>query len=196
MSPTADPTLDLCLRARGGDEAAYERLFALAYDSLRLYVRLRLGRALRTRLESDDVIQDTFVEALRSFDGFRWQGKASFSRWICRVAENRIRALAAHHGARKRTPPGDAEHLSHVLDRVTALSRSLTSRVDLAARKTHLAKGLDELPDELRLVVLLRYFAGMSLDEIGDSSGTSRSTVRRQLGRATRLLGARLQEVA
>jgi RNA polymerase sigma factor (sigma-70 family) len=55
-----------------------------------------------------------------------------------------------------------------------------------------LRQALRELPDELRLIVTLRYFGGMDATEIGRALGMPSSTVRTRLRRAFGLLRQRL----
>ena len=174
-------------RAQAGDRAAYGRLLAAAGDRVRLYLRVRLGRRLRSVLESEDVLQETWLEAHRAFPGFRWQGEGSFVRWLCRIAERRIQGLLDHHGARKRTPPvgGGADEPSAGVPgtATSAGEREETER---------LVAALDALDEPERTAVLLRFFAGLSLDEVAHATASSPTSVRRLLGRALATLGDRL----
>ena len=65
-----DDLRSLFQRAATGDRAAADRLFARAADRLLLFVRLRLGPALRPRLEPNDVLQEVFAHAHRDFGRF------------------------------------------------------------------------------------------------------------------------------
>ena len=73
-------TARLLQRARDGDRAAYDRLFALAADRLLLYVRLRLGKGLRDRLESMDVVQEAYLEAWKDLATFEPRDDGAFAR--------------------------------------------------------------------------------------------------------------------
>ncbi len=194
-TPSADTRL-LVVRAQGGDREAYDRLFALAGDRLRLYARLRLGPALRSTVESDDVVQEVYLAAHKAFDGFRWQGDASFTRWLCRIAENVIRGLADHHGARKRTPPAAMARVSRIEHRLAASGKGPATQVAWEDRTRALATALDTLDDDMREVLLFRYFHGRTIDEIAHMTSRSPTSTRRLLGRAALALGTRLVEVA
>lgn len=191
-SPSAapPPTVALIERARAGDREAYDRLFALAFERARLFVRMRLGPALRTKLDSRDVLQEAYVEAHRAFERFEYRGPGSFTKWLCRIIENRIRGLADHHGAKKRTPPGGHAHASRILERLEASTAGPATRVARHDANERLLAGMDELADEQREVLLLRFFQDRTIDEIASLTGHSATTARRLLGRAAVALGA------
>ena len=177
-------TARLLQRARDGDRAAYDRLFALAADRLLLYVRLRLGKGLRDRLESMDVVQEAYLEAWKDLATFEPRDDGAFARWLCRVAENRLRGLADHHGAQKRQAR-DVEDVRRTLPgpATSAARRETRVRVEAA---------LDRLEPDEREVLLLRHFQGLTIDEAAVVLGRSATAVRRLLGRAARRLGEEL----
>lgn len=188
-----DPTRDLAARARDGDRAAFDRLFAGAADRLHLFVRARLGAALRARLEPWDVVQETYVDALAAFERFEPRGEGSFVRWLCCLAESRIRALADHHGALKRRPPGERVQLSEVLERARTSGTGPVTAADRAATRVRVERSLEALPDDERLALLLRHFQGRTIDEVAAHLGRSATSVRRLLARAQERLGALLR---
>lgn len=188
-----DPTAMLAARAREGDREAYDELFAQAARRLELYVRLRLGKALREREESLDLLQETYLAAHRTFDRFEDRGDDAFVRWLCQIAENCIRARADYHGAAKRRPPAELEHASSVLDRVEKGTLGPVTRAERTERRQQLVLAMEELPREEREAMLLRHFEGRDLETIAERLGTSATSARRILGRATVRLGALLQ---
>lgn len=176
-------TKTLCDRARAGDRAAYDRLFALHADRLRFFVRARLGPRLRGSVESEDVVQEAFLAAHRDFGSFEYTDDAAFTRWLCRVTENRIRDLGDRVGALKRQAvelPGEDP-----TGPVTALDR--------AERRARLSAALDRLAEEHREVLLLRYFEGMSAEEAGVLMNRTAGAVRKLAARALAELGGLLR---
>jgi RNA polymerase sigma-70 factor (ECF subfamily) len=190
----ADATAALVLRAREGDRGAYDRLFERAAPRALQFVRLRLGPRLRGRVEEMDVLQDAYLDAHAAFPRFHFQGPGSFSRWLCRIIENRIRGLADFHGAEKRRPRGGEERISRVVERVCASTPGPSTEADRNDRHARLASALAALPEEQREVLLLRFFQDRSVDEIAHLTGQSPSSVRRLAGRATARLGRLLSE--
>ena len=143
----AAPTAVLVARAKGGDARAFDRLFALAAPRLRLYLRARMGSALRAVAEPEDVLQETWLAAHRALGGFEDRGPGSFTRWLCRIAENVLRGLADHHGAAKRTPAGEAlgpEEAARWADTATGVATGAAraeERERLAVALESLARG-------------------------------------------------------
>lgn len=178
-------TANLLDRAKSGDRDAYDTLFALAADRLLLFIRLRLGAALRAKLDSMDVLQEAYLEAHRALPSFELSEDGAFARWLCRISENKIRGLADYHGAKKRQEPQADRHVSDVL-------AAQTGPVTVAARKEgriRLEKAIDKMESEEREALLLRYFEDLTVDQIGETMGRSPTSVRRLLGRATVRLG-------
>lgn len=189
-------TAGIVERARAGDREAYDQLFALAADRVLWFIRLRLGAGLRGRLDSMDVLQETYLEAHRAFARFEYRDDGSLFRWLCRLVENRIRGLADHFGAQKRRPPGEALPISKVLERVRASRTGPATAADRTEQRERLAAALERLESEEREVLLLRSFQERSVEEIADLLGKSTSSVQRLLGRATVRLGSKLREVS
>jgi RNA polymerase sigma-70 factor (ECF subfamily) len=176
-------TRTLWLQARAGDEAAYDRLFALHADRALLFIRARLGAKLRSSLESRDVLQEVYLAAHEAFPQFDYTDEAAFTRWLCRIAENRIRDLDDYFSARKRQAV-DLPAANPATGPVTALDR--------IERRETLLKALDELSDDHRSAILLRYFEGLSAEETGQRMGRTAGAVRKLTARALAELGERL----
>ncbi len=194
MPPSTADTASLLQRARAGDRDAADVLFARAADRVLLYVRLRLGRALRAEVDSMDVLQETYAAAIEDLDRFEMRGDGAFPRWLCRIAENRIRGLADRRGAKKRSPGGGRLPVSDVLDRVAAQGSGPATRAERIEGRERLASALDRLEDDERLAILLRHFEGRTFDAMAAALGTSASGARRILGRAMARLGSALEE--
>lgn len=172
-------TRELWLKARAGDREAYDRLFGLHADRALLYIRARLGPRLREKVESMDVLQEAYLAAHRDFDRFEYADDGAFTRWLCRIIDNRIRDLGDHFGALKRQPVEPPR--SDPTGVITALDR--------AEHRAKVARGLDALSDDHRQVLLLRFFEGLSAEEVGQRMGRSAGAVRKLTARALEELG-------
>jgi len=185
-------TESLVKKAQEGDIESFNRLFTLVSDRVLFFVRLRLGAALREKVESMDILQEAYSEAIKAFPAFHYRGEQSFARWLCRLVENAIRAQAKFHGAQKRRPPGDVLPVSHLLKKVPASETGPETAAQRLETRERLAVSLEALPEDERKALLLRHFEGRSLEEMAGLLARSPSAARRLLGRASVKLGALL----
>jgi RNA polymerase sigma-70 factor (ECF subfamily) len=171
---------------------AFDARFADAAERLHLFLRVRTGRALRAHEDSLDLLQETYLAARSAFGGFEDRGDGAFVRWLCRIAENCIRARADHHGAQKRRPPEELARLSEMLSRIATGTLGPATRAERQEQREKLAAALVELPRDEREAFVMRHFEGLELEVIAARIGASATSVRRLLGRATLRLGERL----
>jgi len=194
-----EQTIDLVHRAQGGDAPALEALFARYYERVRRMVRLRLGPALRKRLDSGDILQETFLEALRTFNRFEMRDQGSFINWLARLAENRIRDAADYHQAAKRAaerevplPQGDR---TGTVDQGLKAGGLLPSETaDDAEQIVRLEAALEQLEPADRELILLRDYAGAAWDAVArltdrPSPDAARVAHRQAVTRLARLMG-------
>jgi len=97
-------TLDLVLRAQQGEDHALSVLFDRYGPRLIRFVRRKLGAKLRQRVESVDIVQDTFAQAAKGFDSFQFRDHRSLINYLCKIAENKIRGELRYHWAQRRSP--------------------------------------------------------------------------------------------
>jgi RNA polymerase sigma-70 factor, ECF subfamily len=116
-----------------------------------------------------DVAQDTFVELFRALPKYQAQGK--FSSYLYRVLLNRCHMASRSAHAEQRALGFAAEGVTGV-DEVELLLREWRRDVSVA---------LGALSEKLRSVVLLRYSAGLSYDEIAEALEIPSGTVKRRL---------------
>jgi RNA polymerase sigma-70 factor (ECF subfamily) len=169
-------------QAKQGDQSAYERLFALHVDQLLVFIRLRLGTRLAAKIEPDDVLQDVYLAAHRSFDQFEYAEDGAFLKWLCRIVENRLRDWHDHYAAQKRQPVEVPR--SSPTGPVTALGR--------LEDQLRIEQALQRLEPDHRLVLLLRYFEGLSAEQTAERMQRSPGAVRKLAARALAELGKQL----
>jgi len=192
--PDNAATVELIQQANAGDRDAYDQLFAGAAERLRLYLKVRLGAVLREQEDTCDLLQETYLAAHKAFGKFEDRGEGSFVRWLCHIAENCIRARADYHGADKRTPKAELERASRVIADITNGTLGPVSRAERSEGRQQLAAAMAELPSDEREAMLMRHFEGLQIDAIAQALGTSETSARRLLGRATVRLGGVLQQ--
>ena len=168
-------------QAKAGDPAAYERLFSLHADRALVFIRARLGK-LREKIEPEDVLQDAYLAAHRSFGEFEYTDDGAFLRWLCRIIDNRMRDACDYFAAKKRQEMPVPR--SAWTGPVTALHR--------AENRQRVERALAQLSDAHRDVLLLRYFEGLSAEETGRRMGRSTGAIRNLAARALVELGKHL----
>ena len=156
---------ELMLLARGGSDAAFTTLIRRHQArTLRMAVRY-LGRDALAA----DVAQDTFVEIFRALPSYRAHGK--FSSYLYRVLLNRCHMTWRSSRAERRA-------LEYACEETTEIPEL---ELLLRERRRDLRVALGELSEKLRSVVLLRYSAGLSYDEIAETLEIPIGTVKRRL---------------
>ena len=171
---------DLEERLRRGDPRAFEDL-VIAYQHRVFGVALRM---LRNRSEAEEIAQEVFLRVHRAVEDFR--GEAKLSTWLyaitSRLCLNRLasgeRRMAREGEESLERLRGDADPAAHV------------ERVELEAA---LQRAITELPEERRIMVVLRDFEGLSYEEIATALDLPLGTVRSRLHRARTDLKEKLE---
>src|SRR5579864_981703 len=90
MSTRESPDPEELLRqARAGSSPALGQLLELYRSYLSLLARLQIGRRLQGKVDAADLVQETFLDAHRTWGGFRGRTEAELLGWLRRI-------LAAH----------------------------------------------------------------------------------------------------
>ena len=188
----AESTADLLREAKAGSPEALNQLYERCTGRLLAFIRLRLGRDLRTRLESRDILQASLLKSLEHLDDLKGTETRSLMAWLARIAEHEIRDRADFYQRERR----DAAREMPLEDDapIKALTRSALSRVILDEEAQRLENALESLSPPHREVVLLRKFEELSFGEIGARLGKSEDAARMLLARAMTALTLKLSE--
>jgi RNA polymerase sigma-70 factor, ECF subfamily len=90
-NPAAETTLDLLARVREGDSASANALFERCLPSLRRWARGRLPHYARDLADTQDLVQETILHALRHLDTFEARHQGALQAYLRRAIVNRIR---------------------------------------------------------------------------------------------------------
>ena len=178
-----DTQFEFCLQAlQSGDRVEFAKVVdAYSNQIYRLALKM-LGDAQ----DAEDVLQDTFMKAIQSIQGF--EGRSSLSTWLYRIALNE--ALMQLRRQKPVIPVAmdyeedDAElqHPTQFTDWCCLPEEELLS----AESKEFLDLAIQRLPEKLKVVFLLRDIQGLSIRETSEALELSETAVK------TRLLRARL----
>jgi RNA polymerase sigma-70 factor (ECF subfamily) len=188
---TASDHGELIRRAQAGSSEALNALYERCAGRLLAYVRLRLGRDLRARLESRDILQAAMVKSLEHLHELKAENTGSLMGWLARIADNEIRDRADYHQRQRRDAA--RETLDDAVP-VAAITRSALSRIILDERAQQLEQAIDALSPAHREVILLRKFEELSFPDIARRLEKSEDTCRMLLARAMTALTLKLAE--
>ena len=172
MSKFADITIDPAIirRAADGDGRAHEilyRAFATPVYSICL-------RFTRVPAHAEDLVQETFIEVMRSIPKFR--GDASIGTWIRRIAVSKaLMFLRSAWTSRSQSLGEDWEEINIGADPDQPYRPDDAMDLDAA---------LSNLPDVSRTVVWLHDVEGFTHKEIAEFMGKTESFSKSQLSRA------------
>jgi RNA polymerase sigma-70 factor (ECF subfamily) len=169
--------------ALAGSDAALDTLYERFGPRLLSFIRLKMGRSLRARLESRDILQATFLKSFQHLDDFAGENGRSLLGWMMRIAEHEIRDRADFHHRQQRDA-NQEEGLDGHAGALAARSRSALSRLILDERAERVESALESLTDAHRQVILLRTYEELSFPEIAKVLGKSEDASRMQYARA------------
>lgn len=153
----------LLARWRGGDERAATLLVLRYSPSVARFVA-----SLGERREVEEVVQDTFVRAFASLDGFR--GDSSLRTWLFTIARNLVRDRVRSRGNRYRIVPIEE---SHAVTEHDALDAAVSDETE-----ARLARSLARLSPMQREVFTLRVSEGLSYKDIAAVVGSTEGAAR------------------
>jgi RNA polymerase sigma-70 factor (ECF subfamily) len=173
---------DLLRRAKQGSDDALNLLYEECAGRLLAYIRLRLGRELRSKLESRDILQATLLKSLTHLHELEGEEQASLMAWLARIAEHEIRDRADYHQRQRRDA---AREVAIEEDSpIAAAARSALSQVILDEQARQLEAALETLTPAHRDVILLRKFEELTFPEIAKRLGRSEDACRMLFARA------------
>ena len=178
-------------QAKAGSPAAMEALLAQHAPRLLATIRLRMGPALRARVESRDLLQDCLLKAFRSIGSFEGKDSRTFTAWLARIAAHQLADQAIHHGRQRRDAALDAPYSDGHYAPIQR-ARSLSSRVALGEQARRIEAVLETLPPHYREVIVLRRLEEYSFEEISGRLDRSPDACRMLFARAMAAMTTRL----
>jgi RNA polymerase sigma-70 factor (ECF subfamily) len=178
----AGPLDDLALarRVAAGDRSAFDALMRI--NNRRLY---RLARAtMRNDAEAEEALQEAYIAAYRGMAGFR--GESTLATWLSRMVLNECLGRLRKGARRQNVIPMVT---SDEMDGIHANEEEVPDKVLVRSEmRALIERKLGELPEDFRLVFVLRSVEELSVEETADSLGIEQATVRSRHFRARSLL--------
>jgi RNA polymerase sigma-70 factor, ECF subfamily len=170
---------ELIRRAQACDAKAISQLYHEHVQAIYRYVYLRVSDTHT----AEDITSDVFVHALEGLPDFEYRG-IPFSAWLYRIARDRV---VDHY--RKQARRGQPVELSEGLVSETAEPHDAVIQ---SMEEQEIRQALDELTEDQRLVVVLRFMEHKSLGEVacqlGKTEGAIKSLQHRALSALSRVM--------
>ncbi|MFF7293251.1 ECF RNA polymerase sigma factor SigK [Microbacterium sp. NPDC008134] len=177
-----DAVADLLLAVSSGDQAAFAKL----YDTLSQRVFGLILRVLVNRSQSEEVLQEVFLEIWQSASRFA-PNKGQGRTWVMTIAHRR-----AVDRVRSSQSSTDRDVRAGLRD-IGVAHDSVAEQVELSIEGERVTTALSGLPDAQREAIVLAYYGGYSQNEIsvllGAPLGTIKTRMRDGLTRLRTALG-------
>lgn len=140
--------------------------------------------------DAADMTQETFIKAYRALSSFR--GDSKFSSWIYRIASNVcldfLRSRSRHPQVSLSTVDEDDRATFELPDMRQNPEEQLMKKLGMEAVR----RGLEQLPEQQRQILVLRELGGLSYAELAQTLGLEEGTVKSRIFRARKRLCALL----
>jgi RNA polymerase sigma-70 factor, ECF subfamily len=181
----------LLARVRAGDESACEALVRQHGGRMLAVAR----RFLRTEEDSADAVQDAFLSAFRSLDGF--EGNSALGTWLHRIVVNvclmRLRARSRSREVRIDDLLPTFDETGHHSRAVRPWEDQALARLTQAETRAQVRSCIDQLPETYREVLLLRDIEEFDTDQTAQQLGIAPGAVKTRLHRARMALRTLLE---
>jgi RNA polymerase sigma-70 factor (ECF subfamily) len=161
------------------EEAALERFYLVYFDRVYGYVR----RLLREEHLAEDVTQDIFMhihKSLPSYDPSR-----ELRPWVFTIATNKVRDLwrsRRHRDSQRELGSDDDER--DLSDLAVSPLRGPSEALEAGEVSDMVAHAIKALPENMRTALMLRYYEGLSFEQIGVIVDRNETAVRKRYSRA------------
>lgn len=173
-------------RLRAGDAAAFEMLVRLYGGRLLAAAR----RLLRNEEDAADAVQEAFLAAFKSIDGF--QGTARLSTWLHRIVINaalmkvRRSARRPEEAIEDLLPRFDADGCW--VDTVQEWGSGSEELLERRETRMMVRRCIEALPEAYRMILILRDIEDLDTDEAADILGITPNATKIRLHRARQAL--------
>jgi RNA polymerase sigma-70 factor (ECF subfamily) len=176
-----------------GRPDAFDRLFDRHRGHLLGVIKQRISPALQARLDPADVIQETYIDAANQLPDYLARRPMPFRLWLRKTVQQRLTKLTEYHAAARRSHEREEPlpNRSSLLlaRRLVGIVPSGSREASRRERAHRVRQALQQLSDDDREILLLRYLEQVSNQEIAVLLEIDATTAGRRIGRALLRLG-------
>ena len=153
-----------------GNREAISQLLERHTRRVRDYVRMMV----KDNDVADDLTQEILIKVVRVIDEGRYIDKGRFLPWILRIAHNRV--LDYFRAQKQLKTVSETSAGFDILGNMNMAEPSIEESMIWEQRAEDIRALVEELPNEQREVVRMRYYDGLSFKEIAEQTGVSINT--------------------
>jgi RNA polymerase sigma-70 factor (ECF subfamily) len=172
------PANALLAQAREGDRDALGRLLEAQRAALHRQAKRQLAGRIAVRVDASDIIQQTFLEAHRSFPQFAGRDARELAAWLQTILDHKVAGAIRDHALLQKRNVGRDQSLDDSHGGAGPLKQELDAGLSSPSQKAMraedaqlLTRALTVLPDDQREAVRLRHLEGWALADIARHLG-------------------------
>lgn len=190
----ADHFAQLLARARRHDEEAVAALYQHALPTIYRYVYVRSRRPELV----DDIVAEVFLTMVDAIGSLRADHEAGFFAWLLRIAQAKVASALRQAMQYQHQSLPDEEHRTSWLGPdliATDLASNPEGWHEWREQVQELALALDSLNEEQQIVIIGRFLAGQSIEDLAQGLGKQPGAIRALQFRALGTLAERLGNI-
>jgi RNA polymerase sigma-70 factor (ECF subfamily) len=201
MNEDSLPVDELLAQALGGDREAMGRLLEDQRAALHRLAEGQLEGRIAVRVDASDVVQQTFLEAYRSFPQFAGRDARELVAWLQGILDHKIASAIRDHTliqkrslARERSIDDSGEGGPGMKQELDAGTTSPSQKAIRGEEEAALLEALAELPEDQREAVRLRHLEGWALPDIAHRLGRTTAATAGLIKRGVQTLRRRMDK--
>ncbi|MFC1978985.1 sigma-70 family RNA polymerase sigma factor [Chloroflexota bacterium] len=162
-------------------EAMLTSCFNQYFDKIAHYIYIRLG----DKAEAEDLASEVFLKAYKSLDSFKHRG-VPMQAWLFKIAHN---LLVDHQRKQSKTRTVQVDDKHQIADKHDTMESALVN-----IEYDRVMQSLDKLTPDQRQVIELRFFGGLTSEEVGGVMNKTSGAVRQMQSHAIKRLRQLLEK--
>ncbi|MBT3363184.1 MAG: sigma-70 family RNA polymerase sigma factor [Chloroflexi bacterium] len=162
-------------------EAMLTSCFNQYFDRIARYIYVRLG----DKAEAEDLASEVFLKAYKSLDTFK-KREVPMQAWLFKIAHN---LLVDHHRKHSKMKTVQIDDKLQIADKSDPMQAAMAN-----LEYGKVLKAMDKLTQDQRQVVELRFFGGLTSEEVGNVMNKSNGAVRQMQSHAIKRLRQLLEK--
>jgi RNA polymerase sigma-70 factor, ECF subfamily len=171
----------LLRKAQAGNTEAFAQIYRGNVQRIYRYIYQRVNQPQ----VAEDITSEVFTRALEGLSSYRDQGKP-FIAWLYRIAHDRVIDYYRRTGRR----PAD----ENIEDNPLPFTPDMDERIMRREAVKALQQAMDELTDDQRRVVIMRFIEGQRIEKVAQIMGKNANAIKALQHRALQAMAKRLQK--